>query len=336
MKPVQDGVRAALAGRKVLVVGGLNLDHHIRVDHEPADDGATRVVEYATGGGGHAGNCATALAALGCDTSVFTAVGDDAEGERLLAELARRGIRTRLAVRVAGAATGRVFIPAFPGRRYMLMFRGAGDSWPAAACRSVPFADFAAVVLFDPPRQVLREVLARAFDAGVPVHWNPGGVHAAADWALDPARGVRRLVVNRAECAQLFGEPPDRGSLPGHCLRHGLRRLVVTLGAEGAVATDGESLWEVPARPARVVDPTGAGDAFVAASTAADLAGLADPEALAWGAAAGACAVAVPGARVDGLDPMRIAGPAPGAGDGPRPSDLLVPAERTETPCTPS
>ena len=50
--------------------------------------------------------------------------------------------------------------------------------------------------------------------------------------------------------------------------------IVVKLGADGAVLFDGGRVWRAPARPARVVDVTGAGDAFLAGLA---LTGLAAP-----------------------------------------------------------
>lgn len=298
MKPTAEDV---LAGKKVLVVGSLNLDHHLRTDGEPSDDGTARVVSYSTAGGGHAGNGATALARLGCDVSIFTVVGADPDGDRLLEELADAGIRTDLAARMETATTGQVFIPAFPTRHYMLMFRGATDAWPAETCAAVPFAGFDAVLLFDPAPAVLPGVVAGARAAGVPVYWNPGGLHSPADGVLTTAAQVRRLLVNRAEFVQLFGVSPSPLSASTVCRRHRIRQLVVTLGAEGAMAVDGTSVWTVAARPAQVVSPAGAGDAFAAASTAADLVGEGIGGALQWGVAAGGHAVTTPGTRDESL-----------------------------------
>ena len=47
------------------------------------------------------------------------------------------------------------------------------------------------------------------------------------------------------------------------------REVVVTLGAEGALWTDGDAVARAPAVPAAAVDTTGAGDAFAAGLLAA-------------------------------------------------------------------
>ncbi|MEU4062664.1 carbohydrate kinase family protein [Streptomyces wedmorensis] len=292
---------------RVLVVGSLNLDYHLTVEREPADDGTARVSRFSMSGGGHAGNCAAALARLGCETSLFSAIGDDPEGELLLAELAGEGVVLDHVVRVKGAETGRVFIPAFPDRRFMLMFRGATDGWTAADCAAVDLDSWDAVVLFDPPEDVARDVLRRSAGAGVPVYWNPGGLHSDADWVLEAVSEAEWLSVNRPEFEALFGCPPDAASIREASRRHRVPWLVVTLGAEGAMASDGTRVWSVPAHAVDVVDATGAGDAFAAGFVTGGLLGRAWPEPLALAVAAGAHAVTVPGARAASLSPGRLA-----------------------------
>ena len=74
--------------------------------------------------------------------------------------------------------------------------------------------------------------------------------------------------------------------------------MVVTLGAAGALWSDGRELVRVPAEPVEeLVDSTGAGDAFAAGLLAARVAGAAPAEALAAGCRLAARAVVTPGGR---------------------------------------
>ena len=74
--------------------------------------------------------------------------------------------------------------------------------------------------------------------------------------------------------------------------------MVVTLGADGALWTDGRESLHCDAVPVEaVVDSTGAGDAFAAGLLAARMDGAAPDEALAAGARLAARAVAQPGGR---------------------------------------
>src|SRR6185503_15813793 len=112
-------IKSALAAKRLLVIGGLNVDQHLRVEEQPVDDGSARISEYEVGFGGHAGNCAVQLARLGVNVFVLGAVGDDADGAALLADLEYSCVDTSLVSRLAGHHTGRVVIPSFPDRRYM-------------------------------------------------------------------------------------------------------------------------------------------------------------------------------------------------------------------------
>ncbi|MEV4915841.1 PfkB family carbohydrate kinase [Streptomyces tirandamycinicus] len=278
-------------------MGSLNVDYNLYVDKEPPDDGTARVTKFSVTSGGHAGNCAAALARLGFHPTLFTAVGDDAEGEAMLAELAADGVCPDLAVRVGGAATGRVFIPSYPDRRHMLMYRGATEQWTPESCTSVPMAEFDAVVLFDPPELVSLAVLDAAATVGIPVYWNPCGLHAGQPWTLQAASRARWLSVNRSEFTAMFGVPAEEHRVQEACQRHRIPRLVVTRGDLGALATDGSELLSTASLPLRLVDATGAGDAFAAGFIAAELLGRPWPVPLSWGVAAGSHAVTGPGAR---------------------------------------
>jgi ribokinase len=74
--------------------------------------------------------------------------------------------------------------------------------------------------------------------------------------------------------------------------------VIVKLGADGVLWTDGRDLLRVPAAPiATAIDSTGAGDAFAAGLLAARLDGAGPEEALAAAVRLAAEAVTRPGGR---------------------------------------
>jgi sugar/nucleoside kinase (ribokinase family) len=73
--------------------------------------------------------------------------------------------------------------------------------------------------------------------------------------------------------------------------------VVIKRGARGCEAIEGERRWRVAAPPARAVDSTGAGDAFVAGFLAARLRGAPIETCLQQAVAAGAKATEIVGAR---------------------------------------
>lgn len=95
--------------------------------------------------------------------------------------------------------------------------------------------------------------------------------------------GVKMLILNDIEAGLLFGRSIDRNDLEAsmNVIREkakelGIRELVVTLGSKGALYYDSvsEESGHVPAHPVRMVDSTGAGDAFFSGTVAARIHGL--------------------------------------------------------------
>ena len=105
-----------------------------------------------------------------------------------------------------------------------------------------------------------------------------------------PAGRARPVVSQDCAVAQGFtaldvafgsvGEHGDARAWALEALDGGAASVVVTRGAAGAIATDGDLWFEQAAVPADIVDTTGAGDAFIAGCIAARMEGLMWPNAL--------------------------------------------------------
>jgi sugar/nucleoside kinase (ribokinase family) len=92
------------------------------------------------------------------------------------------------------------------------------------------------------------------------------------------------------------GEAPNEESL--RRVQHaGPQKVVVTLGAGGAMAVDGDSFARQSAFAATVADTTGAGDTFNAAFMVGWMDGLPLQQILRFACAAASCAVTAVGAR---------------------------------------
>jgi sugar/nucleoside kinase (ribokinase family)/fructoselysine-6-P-deglycase FrlB-like protein len=126
---------------------------------------------------------------------------------------------------------------------------------------------------------IIRSVRARSDGAVITLDTHEDWRRGAE--VLDAARLVDVFVPSREELASLIGYD-DPSHAAAELISAGVRCVVVKLGGGGAlVAQPGFRAAWVPAAPAEVVDPTGAGDSFCG-GFAAGLALGEDPAEAAW------------------------------------------------------
>ena len=139
------------------------------------------------------------------------------------------------------------------------------------------------------PDDVYARLMAVASTQGIPTVLDTSGP-ALRSGVLG---GPDLVKPNAAELHELTGlSDPEQGA---RALRdEGARNVVVSLGREGLLAVTGEGTWR--ARPSEEVfgNPTGAGDALVAALTVGMVTGEPWPERLREAVAVSAAAVAAP------------------------------------------
>jgi sugar/nucleoside kinase (ribokinase family) len=258
-------------------------------------------------GGGSAANASAWLAEAGAEPVLIGCVGDDERGRHAQGELRSAGVDARLAVD-PDLPTGTCVVLVGPdAERTMVPDAGANDALKEedlpeeliGAGGHLHVAGYA--LLREGSRPAARAAIGRAVRAGMSVSVDPSSSALLSAQFLDWAEGAGLLLPNVPEAHALTGESdPERAA---RALAERLDEVVVTLGADGALWTDGNEVIRVPAVPVEAVqDSTGAGDAFAAGLLAARLAGAEVAEALAAGCRLAARAVQQAGARPnDGL-----------------------------------
>jgi ribokinase len=253
-------------------------------------------------GGGSAANTAAWLAEAGAEPLLVGRVGDDERGRAMHDELRAAGVEAALTVDPE-LPTGTCIVLVGPdGERTMAPDAGANDGLSDAdvsdellgSAGHLHVAGYA--LLRSGSRPAARAVMSRALERGMSVSVDPSSAALLSPAFLDHADGAGLLLPNAEEARMLSGEHDPEQAARALAARFG--EVVVTLGAEGALWTDGRESAHCDAVPVEtVVDSTGAGDAFAAGLLAARMNGAAPAEALAAGARLAARAVSQPGGR---------------------------------------
>lgn len=228
-----------------------------------------------TGGGGT--NTAVALARLGLQTGFLGKIGDDASGDFVLDMLQREHI-TFLGNR--GGQTGfSVILNSIEDDRSILAFKGCNDHLLPADVQ-----DFETHWIY------LSSMLGESFDTvtrliaekGSQVAFNPSNYQAQMGYRklMGLLEHVTLLVMNREEACKLLNRDPAQQIDVVPLLKEmsellPCRLLLVTDGAAGAWAYDRQQcVHGRPRRDLKIVETTGAGDAFASTFTAGVIKGL--------------------------------------------------------------
>ncbi|MFE7134926.1 carbohydrate kinase family protein [Streptomyces sp. NPDC057638] len=220
---------------------------------------------------GGVANMATALARLGLRTSLAAAFGDDHYGDYCWDALEQgEGIDLSLSRTVPGWHSPVTVSMAYEGERTMISH--GHEAPPPEPVPECPPPARAAVSSLSPSRD---EWIAQAAADGTrifaDVGWDESGRWDPAD--LADLEHCEAFLPNAEEAMRYTRTTCPRAA--AHALTDRVPVAVVTLGSEGAYAVDGgtgESA-QVPAIAVEALDPTGAGDVFVAGFVTGTLAG---------------------------------------------------------------
>lgn len=133
---------------------------------------------------------------------------------------------------------------------------------------------------------------------------------AAPDLIKPNAEELASLVGATAETledAAAQGDPGPVAAAARHLVEQGVRTVLVTLGAAGAVLVDGTGAWLATPPPITPRSTVGAGDSSLAGYLRAEVAGVESAERLRMAVAYGSAAAALPGSALPSPDHLDLA-----------------------------
>jgi ribokinase len=297
----------------LLIVGSLNVDLICEVERLPVrgENIDARNPNITTALGGKGANQAIAAARVaegtGLRTQFVCQFGDDAHAPWLESVLADNGVVLDGCGRreACSSGTGLVMLEA-EGSVAAVVVGGSNAAWTRAQAEALlPRVRVASALLLqrEIPEEVNEILAAAAHAAGVPVIQDVGG----ADRPMSDAHlsHVSYVCPNESELARLTGMPTasfEACVAAAKALQsRGAAAVLVTLGERGSflLTPEGEVIEQgtCPVPGGRMIDETGAGDAFRAAFAVALVEGRSPADSLRLAAAAGALAVSVKGAE---------------------------------------
>ncbi|MBC8514255.1 adenosine kinase [bacterium] len=219
--------------------------------------------------GGSIANTVRTVGLLGGNATFVGVVGDDEYGDLFKAAILRDCGNEVLAT-VEGGTTGRslCFVTPPDGERTMVVHHGVSRDFTQLYSQKIPWGSmghFGGYSLFgEGASDFVQESVLRVKERGGIVSFDLGDKEVAKEkpdevWGL--LESVDILFVNEDEADVLVGLPPRKAGK--EIQRHaGVGTVVVKRGARGSFVFEGERCLRIGTGSCKVIDTTGAGDAY--------------------------------------------------------------------------
>ncbi len=237
----------------IISVGHTNIDLFVRSNHVVSTEPIQKF-------GGSASNFAINCSRLGLNVGFAGVVGDDEFGRMILRNF--RNERVKFLGTISRKQTGFVIVFSKGSYKRFIKYLGANNLLKDLAvkeeARHYHFAT--------PPIEILSRMEGS-------VSLDPGASLSRYSFSkLKPyLKKVSVFLPNREEAEKITGKNYRESA--EMFLKAGVKVVVIKLGKKGCYAVSGEEKVRMKSKPAKVVDTTGAGDAFDSAFIAAWLKG---------------------------------------------------------------
>jgi len=270
---------------RIAVVGSANIDLTTFSDQFPKPGETIFGQKFDLGFGGKGANQAVAARLCGAEVFMVARVGSDLFGPATIENFRKQGIDPTHVKQVEGLSSGvaPIFVES-NGQNRIIVVKGANDALkPAdvdAAAETLKTAD-CIVLQFEIPLETVYYTVAFARKHGIRCIVNPAPAQPVDMAAL---KDLDYFVPNESEAETITGSPvktvDDAKKCAAKLVAGGVRRVIITLGANGSLIAGRDGSDHVPPFKVKSIDSTGAGDAFIGSFAVFLGEGLAEKEAL--------------------------------------------------------
>ena len=278
---------------KIINFGSINIDHVYRVPHLVKPGETLLSLDLVTGLGGKGANQSAAIARAGVSVAhigrVFT-------GDMWAVELlASTGVDTDNIELIEGASGHAIIQVDVQGENAIVLHGGANRGFSIADIESALNRNQqASYLLMQNETNLLAEAFELAHAKGIKIVLNPAPM--TSNIKDLPLAKLDTLIVNQGEAEALCGVADIDQIIKKMAALAPQTRVVVTLGADGAMLLVNGEVTHINSPSVDVVDTTGAGDTFVGYFLAGVVEGMNDHDALQRACVAGSIAATRQGA----------------------------------------
>ncbi|MCS4541936.1 MAG: carbohydrate kinase family protein [Euryarchaeota archaeon] len=250
----------------VITIGAVLADQIGYANKLPERDEEIFVSNLIMRSGGSAANTAVACSRLGLRTGFVGKIGSDSLGDMLLNDLKTEGVDTSQIKRTKEKPTGTcIVIIDKDNNRHMYAFSGAANFLTKNDINENYVLSSKIVHLADLKNIDPLEKAAKIASSKVKVSLNPGGLIIGLGY-----KKIKKLlsltdiyISSKSEAEALYGTNSTQ-KLIDLLLQENIEIVALTLGPDGCIVANSKERYKISSYNVKVVDTTGAGDAFSA------------------------------------------------------------------------
>lgn len=219
--------------------------------------------------GGSATNTAVTFARQGFKTAIICRVGNDISGKTIIEEQKQEGINNQFIQKdyTLPTAYSVIFLTS-SGQRTILSYKGCAEkltTWeiPWKKIKTRWFC----IGSLGKEKNILKEIIQFAVSKNIKLAINPGWQEL--NWLKEHPQWIDKFeifICNQEEAAYFTDIPYNKEKKIFNKLDNLVNGIVVmTKGKDGVSVSNGKTLWKAGVFKKKIIDATGAGDAFTSA-----------------------------------------------------------------------